>query len=158
MDGPDLALAQWARLLTWAWGLLVAVAVAAVGFAVFVIISDEASHDDEWDGLGTAIALWGLIFVTPVLGAAVATFAATRRGRRRYAAHQGAGTLRAVAVASLCWVGLAFFVLVVMSPGQGLIIWMYLLVPSGLVLVPAWGILSSSSRVGRQKQGMVDGS
>lgn len=75
--------AVWSRALLIVLGLLCVVAAALVVFSIVLIVSDERTHSDDWDGLGTLIGLiaggLALMFIAVLL----ALFALTRFARRK---------------------------------------------------------------------------
>jgi hypothetical protein len=131
---------RWARLLTWAWGLVLVVCLVVIACSVAVIWADESSHAEEWDGLGTGLALWAIGLVAPAAVPAAVMAPLARRGRRR----RDVRRLRAVAVASLVLVGVMLVVPVAMVPSQGIYVVVCLAVPAVIVGGPAWGVLASS--------------
>lgn len=77
------ALATWSRVLMIVLWVLVGLATVALGYAGLMIVVDEASHADDWDGFGT---IFGLIFgggALIMLLILVPLALLTRSGRRR---------------------------------------------------------------------------
>ena len=77
------SLSAWSRALVIVLGLMCVAAVGLVVFSIVLIVGDERTHSDDWDGLGTLIGLiaGGLaLMFTAVLLALVAL---TRFARRK---------------------------------------------------------------------------
>lgn len=73
----------WSTVLLVGHVLAAALCAVMVGLAIAVIVSDNSSHTDKWDGLAAGIAT-GVGGVALLIGAAAVVFVVlTRTGRRR---------------------------------------------------------------------------
>lgn len=136
MEAPISALGQWSRLLVVAWSVVLVVIALLHAYAVLVIVSDQLSHDDYWDGLGAGLVLWAIIFLAPVTISAIVLFFLARSGRRRYTEHDEVRRLRISAILTMAWTVLASWATVASAP--------YLLAAWLVLLVPAWGVVAAA--------------
>ena len=110
----------WVRCLQWTWRVIAVAGVLAGGLAALMIITDEAEHDDEWDGLGTVFGLIGGGISIALLVLSGVLLALVRVGWRRVQVDGSMDMLRsAAAVTMLLAIGwLCVTVTVVVNTGS----------------------------------------
>jgi peptidoglycan/LPS O-acetylase OafA/YrhL len=104
-------------------GLLAAIAGVALVGAVVLAVGDLSSHEDEWDGLGVALALMAGV---PALVVGTGALVALRLARRRPDAARGV---------ALALGGLLAAAPVVLLGSSGALVSMVALLPGGLLAV-----------------------
>ena len=147
MTDTSAELARWVRLLQWAERALAVMAVLLGGFAVFMIVSDESDHGDDWDGLGTFVGLLVGGFALIVLVVAGVLLALTAAGWRRAMDRDAMGLLRCAAgLVVVISAGLLFVALALVNGSGDPEALLLLVVPSVILAWPAWMVLVESSR------------
>lgn len=80
--------AGWSRALLIVLGVLCVPAAALAVFSIILIVGDERTHSDDWDGLGTLIGLivggLALVFTAVLLALVALTRFARRKDSRRH--------------------------------------------------------------------------
>lgn len=104
-----------ARLLVLLEVVVAVLALAGIGLAVVMIVADESSASDEWDGFGTFLAILLLVLTVPTFLATTALASLTRSALR----NEDAARLRTVSVLALVLSVIALVAALVMSRSTG---------------------------------------
>ena len=91
----------WVRCLQWTWRVIAVAGVLAGVLAALMIITDEAEHDDEWDGLGTVFGLIGAGISIALLVLSGVLLALVRVGWRRVQVDGSMDMLRSAAAVTI---------------------------------------------------------
>lgn len=104
-----------ARLLVFLEVVVAVVALAGITLAVFMIVADESSASDEWDGFGTFLAVLLLVVTVPTFVVTVVLAALTRSALR----NEDASRLRTASVLGIALSAVGLVVAVLMSRSTG---------------------------------------
>ncbi|KQY59254.1 hypothetical protein ASD11_06650 [Aeromicrobium sp. Root495] len=122
--------------------VLLGVLVLALGFCGFMVVSDELSHEDAWDGLGTALGLWGGALTLVAIGVAALLLSVSRRGRRERDRSRVAWSSTVTMLIAGVWLVCAWPSLRPGETGS----WVLALSPALVALPVAGGALTSALR------------